>query len=144
MSTSKTTAKAATPEEYIAKIKDKPRRDDMARLHRLIRTTVPRFELHMEYGMIGYGSYHYKYASGREGDWPVIALSNRAAYISLYVCASDGKKYVAEGYKKKLPTADIGKSCVRIKRLSDVDLDTIARLIREGARLSSTNSAGKS
>jgi hypothetical protein len=83
--------------------------------------------------MLAYGKFHYRYDTGREGDWFRIGLASRKAYLSLYITASDGKTYLAETYKDRLPKADIGKSCVRIKRLSDVDLDTLARLVREGA-----------
>jgi hypothetical protein len=47
--------------------------------------------------------------------------------------AADGKTYVAEKFKEQLPKASIGKSCVRFKRLSDLDEATLAKLIREGA-----------
>jgi len=86
-------------------------------------------------GMIGYGSYHYRYASGREGDWFVVGLSSRKDYISFYSCLSDGKRYVAELYKDRLPGADIGRSCIRFKRLADIDLRVLARIIKANEAL---------
>ncbi len=56
-----------------------------------------------------------------------------ANYISLYICANDDKGYVPERYKKALPKAKIGKSCVRFKKLSDLDAAILSRMIREGA-----------
>jgi len=123
---------AATPEEYIAAI-DEPRRTDIQSLHDLIRREAPNLEPHVQSGMLGYGRYHYRYDSGREGDSFVLGLASRKAYVSLYVSASDGKTYLAETFKDRLPKADIGRSCVRIKRLSDVDLETVAQLVRDGA-----------
>jgi hypothetical protein len=83
--------------------------------------------------MLAYGHWHYKSASGREGDWFRIGVASNKNYVSLYVCASDGKCYVAERFKKALPKANVGKCCVRFKRLSDLDEAVVAKLIREGA-----------
>jgi hypothetical protein len=63
--------------------------------------------------MLGYGRYHYRYASGREGDAARISVASRKGGISLYVNAVDGERYLAESYRDRLPRADIGKSCVR-------------------------------
>ena len=83
--------------------------------------------------MIGYGTYHYKYASGREGDWCVIGLSSRKNYISLYVCAVKDGKYVAESFKENLPKADIGKSCVRFKKFEDITFPELRELLLLGS-----------
>jgi hypothetical protein len=122
-----------TPEEYIAN-QEGPRREQIQWLHDLIRNTAPGLEPHIQSGMIGYGAYHYKYASGREGDTFVVGVASNKRYISLYVNAADSDGYVAERYRPKLPKADIGKSCVRFKNVDDVDLNVIADLVREGAR----------
>ena len=85
---------------------------------------------------MGYGKYHYRYASGREGDWMRIGVANNKQYISLYCCAADERGYVAERFKDRLPKANIGKSCVRFKRLSDLDETALRDLIRESAEIS--------
>ena len=121
-----------TPDEYIEQL-DEPRRSQIRELHELIRATVPELEPHVPSGMLGYGSYHYVYASGREGDWPILGLASRKRYISLYACAAVDGEYVAEEYRNRLPKADIGKSCVRFKRLEDLDLDTLQDLLRRTA-----------
>ena len=72
--------------------------------------------------MLGYGRFHYRYASGREGDASLVALSSRKNYISLYVLCTDEGGYLAEQYVDRLPKASIGKSCVRFKRTDDIDL----------------------
>lgn len=126
-----TTAK--TVKEYIAMVPDE-RRSDIQRLHELIRKTAPGLAPHLQAGMIGYGSYHYRYASGREGDWPVIALANQKNYISLYVMAIYADGYAAESFKERLPKADIGRSCVRFRRLDDLDPSALRDLLRVGAR----------
>src|ERR1700704_460464 len=106
---------AKTPDEYIAKI-DEPRRGQIQQLHDLICKTIPQQKPYIISGMIGYGSFHYKSVSGREGDWCIIALASQKNYISVYICASDGKEYVAEKYKEALPKANIGRSCIRFKK----------------------------
>ena len=123
---------AKSHEEYIAKVEE-ARREDVQRLHDLIREVAPALEPTMEFGMMGYGRYHYRYASGREGDWMKVGVANNKRYISLYCCAADERGYVAERYRERLPKADIGKSCVRFKRLSDLDPEVLAELIRETA-----------
>lgn len=123
---------ARTHAEYIAAVEES-RRDDIQRLHDLVRKNAPELEPTMEFGILGYGRYRYKYKSGREGDWMKIGIANNKSYISLYCCAVDDGRYVAEAFKERLPKADIGKSCVRFKRLSDLDEDVLEELIRKAA-----------
>ena len=125
-------SEAKTPEEYIALVEEK-RRDDIQKLHDLVREVAPELEPTMEFKMLGYGKMKYKYASGREGEWMKIGIANNKQYISVYCCAADDEGYVAERYKERLPKANIGKSCVRFKRVSDLDEDVLRELIRESA-----------
>ena len=123
-----------TPVEYIAHVED-DRKDDIQALHQLIQKTVPNLKPRMISGMIGYGTYHYKSKSGREGDWSLILLSNRKNYISLYVCAVKDGKYIAETNKDRLGKVSVGKSCIRFKKLSDINLDVLKELIKEAEKL---------
>ncbi len=77
--------------------------------------------------IIGFGSYHYKYASGHEGDAPLIGFSPRKAAFSLYVIAheNDNKKLLMELGKYKM-----GKSCIYFKKLSDLNLNILEKLSR--------------
>ena len=127
-----------TPDEYIAALAE-PRRGEVAALDHLIRQTAPRLERFIGSGMLGYGRYHYRYASGREGDTALIGLASRKQYISLYVIAADEQGYLAEQYRDRFPKADVGKSCVRIKRLADLDTTALADLIRRGASFPSVS-----
>ncbi|MGH3992405.1 MAG: iron chaperone [Pseudonocardiaceae bacterium] len=123
---------AATPDEYIDAL-DEPRRSELRRLHELISAAVPELRPTMEFGMPGYGKYHYRYASGREGDAAVISMASNKNYISLYVSAVVGDRYLAESFQDRLPKASIGKSCIRFKRLSDLDPDALTDLLRAAA-----------
>ena len=121
---------AKTPEEYLAQLGE-PRQSELRALDALIRKTVPKLTPFLHSGMLAYGPFHYKYASGREGDWFKLGLASNARYISLYACAADEQGYVAERYKEKLPKASIGKSCVRFKKLADLDPKTLRALLKE-------------
>ena len=121
-------------EDYIARL-DEPRRSEIQTLHELIQAAAPGLEAEETERWIGYGPYHYRYASGREGDSHLISLASNKAYISIYVnCVADDA-YIAESYRERLPKASIGKSCVRFKRTSDLDLDALSELISEAARI---------
>jgi len=123
----------STPQEYIAQLEE-PRRADVAALHALIRKTAPKLEAFIHKGILAYGPWHYKSASGCEGDWFRIGIASNKRAISLYICSGDDRGYIAERYKAALPKADIGRSCVRFRRLDDLDQAALKKLIREGAR----------
>lgn len=109
------------------------RESDMRHLDLVISQTVPHLKRELFTGMnitmIAYGIFHYKYASGREGDWPIIALAANKNYISLYVCCVMDGTYVAEIYKDKLGKVSIGKSCIRFKKLADLQLDGVKEML---------------
>lgn len=125
---------AKIPEEYIAMLVE-PRKSDIQKIHDFIRKTVPELKPYIISGMIGYGTYHYKGKSGREGEgeWCIVALASQKNYISVYVCATDGKEYVAEKHKQDLAPASVGKSCIRYKKIEDINWDALKKVIQEGA-----------
>ena len=123
-----------TPAEYVAAVDDK-RRSDIAALDALIRKHAPKLEPVIMGGMLGYGPFHYRYASGREGDACKLSIASNASYISLYCFAADAKGYVAERYVDRLPKTSIGKACVRFKKLADLDEKALVALIKETAKM---------
>ena len=78
--------------------------------------------------IIGFGSYHYKYASGHEGDAPLIGFSPRKAAISLYIFTGldEHKHLLSELGKFKM-----GKACIYVKKLSDIDKKKLTTVIKE-------------
>ncbi len=74
--------------------------------------------------IVGFGSYHYVYASGREGDAPLLGFSPRKPEIVLYVAPYLGDR----GLKKKLGKHNAGAGCLYIKKLADIDLAVLRRL----------------
>jgi len=78
--------------------------------------------------IIGFGTYHYKYESGHEGDAPLIGFSPRKAEFSLYVTVP-GKDY--NKLLDELGKYSMGKSCIYFKKLSDINLDTLEKVCKE-------------
>jgi hypothetical protein len=126
-------SKAKTAKEYIEELPE-PRKSEIAALDKLIQKATG-LKPFMMAGILAYGPYHYKYASGREGDWAAVAMANQKNYISLYACMAYDDGYVAERYKTKLPKANIGKSCVRFKRLADVDQKVLTAMLKENNKV---------
>jgi hypothetical protein len=131
--------KASTPAEYIGQLKE-PRKSDVAALDALVRKAT-KLDGMIQMGMLAYGPYHYKYKTGREGDGFRIGIASNASYISLYVTAVD-EAGLAERYQPLLPKANIGKCCVRFKRLADLDTAVLKKLLVEGAKAKIPVAAG--
>lgn len=131
-----------TPEDYLAAL-DEVRRPDVAALDALIREAAPDLECVTTRGMLGYGPFRYRYASGRTGEAAtVLAVTAQKRCISLYVlCVSDGR-YLAERYVDRLPGASIGRSCIRFERLRDIDTAVLRALVAEAAGRGPEDAAG--
>jgi len=122
----KTTATTVSVTDFINSFVDKEqKKEDSFRLIALMQEWSG-FEPQM-WGptIIGFGSYHYKYASGHEGDAPIIGFSPRKAEFSLYVSAPDheNKKLLEDLGKYKM-----GKACIYFKKLTDLNLQTLEKL----------------
>jgi hypothetical protein len=119
----------ATPEQLIKSLEE-PRRAEMRELHELVRAARPELEpFCYDAKTIGYGAYHYRSASGQEGDWYEIGLSAGKASISLHVSAATDEGYLAEEWADRFPKASVGRSCVRFKRLAHVDPEAVSGLL---------------
>jgi len=125
--------KAKTVKDYLASV-PKERKEAMVFIHNLIRSTVPSLKPHFSYNMLGYGSFPYKNHKKEVVDWPTVALANQKQYISLYVCSLDKGKYLAERYKDELGKVSVGKSCIRFKKIEDVHLPTLKKVLRQAAK----------
>jgi hypothetical protein len=128
-------SKAKTPAAYIAELEE-PRRAEIKKIDALIRKTVPKLKPHILGGMLAYGPIQYRTKSGRESDWFKIGVASQKNYISIYFCAADDEGYAAERFKERLPKANIGKSCVRFKRLDDLDPKALSELMKLTAKMS--------
>lgn len=126
--------KATTVAEYLAAIPPE-RKAIINFLHDFIRKTVPKLKVHFAYNMLGYGSFPYKSHKGKIMEWPVISLANQKNYVSLYVCSISKGKYLAEYYKKDLGSkVSVGKSCIRFRKIEDIHLPTLKKVLQLAAK----------
>jgi len=105
---------------------EKRRQDSFTVLELMKQVTGKKPEMWGD-SIVGFGSYHYKYASGREGNWFLVGFSPRAQNLTLYIMAGFDTYETLLG---KLGKHTTGKSCLYIKRLEDVDMDVLKELVR--------------
>jgi hypothetical protein len=115
---------AKTREEYFHLAGE--RESALRELDAIIQKAAPHLEPLLHVGMSGawlaYGMQPYKTKSMKEAsEWPVIALANQKNYISLYVMAVEDGDYVTEKYRSELGKVNVGKSCIRFKKLEDLN-----------------------
>jgi uncharacterized protein YdhG (YjbR/CyaY superfamily) len=125
--------KAKTVAGYLAELAPE-RREVLQAVDRVVRKAAPKLKRHFAYNMIGYGSFKYTNYKKERINWPVIALASQKNYLSLYVCALDGKEYLAEKFAKELGKVSVGKSCIRFKHLADLNLATLTKVITLAAK----------
>lgn len=130
-----------TPDHYIANTPE-PKRSELAQLHALIRRAVPSFEPYVAGSIIGYGKYQYRYESGREGSSCRVGLAGNKTGISVYVTCVDAGGWLAEQWKDRLGKAAVGKSCIRFKRLSDIDVGALTKVLAIAKKLPAPGEVG--
>ena len=125
----KTNPTDVSVESYLAGLSDERKRADSDRLCELMSAATGEPAVMWGASMIGFGSYHYTYASGHEGDAPVVAFAPRAKAFTLYLSCDIGGEY--QSHLDRLGKHKIGKGCLYITRLSDVDEQVLDELIRD-------------
>ena len=131
MAENKTQPTKASVAAFINAIDDPEKRADARKLAAMMRKATGKRAKMWGPSMVGYGTYHYKYASGREGDFMVTGFSPRKQALTVYIMAGFSKY---DALMKKLGKYKTGKSCLYIKRLSDVDEAVLQRLIGESVK----------
>jgi hypothetical protein len=110
------------------------KRETLTKVHQAVRKAVPKLKPFVTAGMgvplLGYGKYHYKYASGREGDWFLIGLAAGKGGYALHICAFGKKGYLVEENAKKLGNVKTGRSCINFKKLEDLNLAEAMKLAK--------------
>lgn len=125
--------KVASVKEYLKALPPE-RRAAIEFLHAFIQKTSPTLKPYFAYNMLGYGAFPYKNYKKELIEWPVVALASQKQYISIYVCAVVDGTYIAETYKKDLGKVSVGKSCIRFKKLEDLNLKTLEKVLKAAAR----------
>jgi hypothetical protein len=126
MAKNKTTETESSVDDFINNVADETKRNDCFELIKLISKQTALEAKMWGPSIVGFGSYHYKYESGREGDAPLVAFSPRASSIAVYFCAHFEKR---EQLLEKLGKHKTDKGCVHIKKLAEIDTDTLAEMI---------------
>ena len=122
--------------KFLDGIDDDQKRKDCKKIATIMRKATGAPAKMWGTSIVGFGSYHYKYASGHEGDWPLTAFAPRSRDVTLFIM-SGFKSYGT--LMKKLGKHKTGKACLYIKRLSDVDLDVLTELIEKSVEYKRKN-----
>jgi hypothetical protein len=126
MAEAKTKPTKQTVKDFISKLPDKQTRDDCTIIAKLMEEVTKQKGVMWGTSIAGFGLTKIKYAGGREADWPLIAFSPRKTSLTLYIGKSDPGK--AE-LLAKLGKHKLSGGCLHIKRLSDVSVPTLKKLI---------------
>ena len=127
----KTQKNKASVKEFLDKVPDERRRNDAHAVSSIMEDITGEKPAMWGAGMVGFGSYHYKYDSGQEGDWPLVGFAPRKDSLTLYIMPGF-KEY--RGLLEKLGKHKTGMSCLYIKSLDDVHIPTLETLVRRSVK----------
>lgn len=123
----KTKKTAASVEKFITSVKDESRRDDCYAVIEIMKAITKQEPAMWGSSIVGFGSYTYQYAGGKEADWPLAAFSPRKQDLTIYIMPG------FENYPdlmKKLGKFKTSKACLYIKKLDDIHIPTLKQLIK--------------
>lgn len=130
--TNKTVATDASVEAYLDAIEDEGRRADCDVLVEMLGRLSGESPRMWGPSIVGFGEYHYRYDSGREGDFMRVGFSNRKANLTIYIMPGYGD---FSDELSRLGKHKTGKSCLYVKRLSDVDMEVLEEMVSKGLRI---------
>ena len=134
----KTKATDASILQYLQSIASDERRADCERLIELMSRITGSPPVLWGPSIVGFGDWHYKYASGREGDWFIAGFSPRARDLTVYV-TSGFEPHAA--LMKRLGRYKTSRACLYLRSLADIDLDVLKTLVEESIRWTRARSA---
>jgi len=123
----------ASAEGFLERVPDEARRGDARRLCAMMREITGEPPTLWGTSIVGFGTYHYRYASGHEGDAPLAGFSPRSQHLVIYLAAEFGDRY--QPVLARLGPHTAGKGCLYVKRLDDVDQDALRELIDRSVRV---------
>jgi Domain of unknown function (DU1801) len=118
---------------FLAAVPDQQRRQDAQRLCAMMQQITGEPPAMWGTSIIGFGTYHYRYASGREGDAPLAGFSPRRQHLAIYLVGGLGNRY--QSVLARLGPHTTGNGCLYLKRLDDADHDALRELIDRSARV---------
>ena len=126
MAGQKTKPTSASVTKFLNGVSDETRRQDCFAVLEMMRAVTKEEPVMWGPSIVGFGRYHYEYASGREGEWPIAAFSPRKSDLTLYIMPGFESESELMAQLGKYKT---GKSCLYIKKLADVDPKVLKRLV---------------
>ena len=134
MGEAKTVVTNVDVQDYISQVEPERKREEAEVLDALFRKVTGEVPRMWGPSIIGYGSYHYVYASGHEGDWCRLGFSPRKAKHSLYIlnCGDECEEKAFAPLLARLGKHSIGKACLYVNKLADIDLAVLEQMIRLG------------
>ncbi|NDK38465.1 DUF1801 domain-containing protein [Pseudoxanthomonas gei] len=126
MAENKTRATDASVTAYLSAIADEERKRDCATIAEMMARITQAPARMWGTSIVGFDSYHYRYESGREGDAPVTGFSSRKSDISVYLSTGAPDQ---EALLARLGRHKMGKACLSIRKLADVDMDVLEQLV---------------
>ena len=130
MAQNKTTANDKDVVAFLNAVEPEKKREDAFTIMKLMEDVTGEKATMWGSSIVGFGSHHYRYESGREGDMPLVGFSPRKQAITLYIMAGF-KTY--DGLLSKLGKHKTGKACLYIKKTEDVDMDVLRELVKQCA-----------
>ena len=131
MSAMKTIKNQDSVSAFIDKVEDEQKREDCRTLMKIMRRITGSQAAMWGSSIVGFGSYHYRYASGREGDFFLTGFSPRKQNLTVYVMPGFSQY---GSLMQKLGKHKLGKSCLYMKKLEDVDVQVLTSLIDESVQ----------
>ena len=131
MASNKTTETSASVADFINAVEDGGKRKDCIEIMQIMQRQTGLLPKMWGPAIVGFGSYHYQYESGREGDAPLVAFSPRKAAISLYLASEFPQK---EKLLSQFGKYSIGKSCISVKKLSDINQEVFKEMITQSLK----------
>ncbi len=127
----KTKVNDASVEDFLNSVTDEQKREDCFEILRLMEQVTKEKPKMWGSSIVGFGSYHYKGASGREGDWLLTGFSPRKENLTLYIM---GGFDLHQDLLKKLGKHKTSVGCLYIKKLDDVDKEVLKELVAESVK----------
>ena len=113
--------------DFIGKVDSEQVRDDCRTLIKMMKKITGSAPKMWGPSIVGFGKYHYKYATGHEGDAPLAGFSPRKGNLTIYMATEFPNR---ESLLKKLGKAKTSKACIYVKKLEDIDMDVLEKIVK--------------
>lgn len=124
----KTTENEASVDDFLNQVKEDQKREESFKIKAMMEKITGAPAKMWGGSIVGFGSYHYKYDSGREGDFLKVGFSPRAQQFSIYIMPGFDRY---DSLMKQLGKHKTGKACLYIKKLADIDETVLETLLKE-------------